>query len=265
MLPDIAELIRTGSTLPWVYLPLALLLGALHGLEPGHSKSMMAAFVVAIKGTIPQAMLLGLSAAIAHSFTVGCLALLGLYLGPDIISERSEPWLLLISGIIVIAMSAWMLRNILGHHHDQHEHEHHDHHDHDHHDDHHDHGSEDAHAAAHARDIAKKFSSGHATTAQIIGFGITGGLMPCPSAIAVLLVSIQLKAFTLGAAMVLAFSIGLACTLVAVGALAAWGVAHAHKHMDHSSPFFAAMPALSSSLMIILGLIMIARGFMTLA
>jgi nickel/cobalt exporter len=263
MLPDIAELIRQGSALPWVYLPVALLLGALHGLEPGHSKSMMAAFVVAIRGTIPQAMLLGLSAAIAHSFSVGALALLGLYLGPDLITERSEPWLLTISGIIIILMSGLMLRKILfaHHHHDEHDDHHHD--EHDQHHDHH-HHDEDEHAAAHARDIAKKFAAGHATPLQIISFGVTGGLMPCPSAIAVLLVSIQLKAFTLGAAMVAAFSLGLACTLVAVGALAAWGIAHAQKHMDHSSALFAAIPALSFALMITLGVIMTLRGLMTL-
>jgi len=257
MLPDLAELIRTGNALPWVYVPTALVLGALHGLEPGHSKSMMAAFVVAIKGTLSQAILLGLSAALAHSFTVGCLALLGLYLGPDLITERSEPYLLILSGIIIMIMSAWMLRKILHHHH------HDDHDEHDHHG-HHDHEDEDEHAALHAREIAQRFSSGHATTLQIIGFGVTGGLMPCPSAIAVLLVSIQLKAFTLGAAMVAAFSLGLACTLMAVGAIAAWGVTHMHRHMEHSSPLFKLIPSLSSALMIVLGIIMTLRGIMTI-
>lgn len=262
MLPNIAELIRTGSSLPWVYLPVALLLGALHGLEPGHSKSMMVAFVVAIRGTIPQAILLGLSAAMAHSFTVGCLALLGLYFGPELITERSEPWLLTISGVLIILMSAWMLRKIMRRRNAHHDHNHH-HHAHEHH--HHDEEDEDAHAAAHAREIAQRFHAGHATTGQIITFGITGGLLPCPSAITVLLVSIQLKAFTLGAAMVAAFSVGLACTLVAVGALAAWGISHVQKHMDASSPLLAAIPAASSCLMIALNVIMTLRGLMTLS
>ena len=76
LMPDIHTLIQSGSSSVWLYIPVAILLGALHGLEPGHSKTMMAAFIIAIRGTVWQAVLLGLSAAISHSLLIWVLAAL---------------------------------------------------------------------------------------------------------------------------------------------------------------------------------------------
>ena len=72
---DIAHLLREGAGNLWVFIPSALALGALHGLEPGHSKTMMAAFIVAIRGTVTQAVLLGLSATLSHTAIVWLIAL----------------------------------------------------------------------------------------------------------------------------------------------------------------------------------------------
>ena len=80
-MPDLQTLIQSGSASVWLYVPVAILLGALHGLEPGHSKTMMAAFVIAIRGTVWQAVLLGLSAAISHSLLIWILAALALNYG----------------------------------------------------------------------------------------------------------------------------------------------------------------------------------------
>ena len=77
----------------WLYVPVAILLGALHGLEPGHSKTMMAAFIIAIRGTIMQAVLLGVSAAISHSLIIWVLAALALNYGSKWNAEDVEPWL----------------------------------------------------------------------------------------------------------------------------------------------------------------------------
>ncbi|HZW47162.1 MAG TPA: nickel/cobalt efflux transporter, partial [Microvirga sp.] len=214
-MPDIASLIQAGAANPWLYLPAAILLGALHALEPGHSKSMMAAFIVAVRGTPGQATLLGISAAIGHTIVVWALALIGLYLGDRLILDRAEPWLVLVSGLLIMALAFrifWMLR-AKHHHHDHHDHRHH-HHSHDHHHDHghahhhdHGHGHRDAHAAAHAHEVREQFSGNrHVTNFDIAWFGFTGGLLPCPAAIAVLLICLQLKAFTLGIGMVAAFS-----------------------------------------------------------
>ena len=78
-MPDLAALIREGSTNLWLFVPSAVVLGALHGLEPGHSKTMMAAFIVAIRGTVGQAVLLGLSATVSHTAIVWVVALVALW------------------------------------------------------------------------------------------------------------------------------------------------------------------------------------------
>nr|NKR04671.1 nickel/cobalt efflux protein RcnA [Escherichia coli] len=85
---------------------------------------------------------------------------------------------------------------------------------------------DDAHARAHAADIRKRFEGRTVTTGQIVMFGLTGGLIPCPAAITVLLLCIQLKQLSLGFLLVVCFSIGLAVTMVAAGVIAALSVRH---------------------------------------
>ena len=104
----IAELIQQGATNLWVFIPTAVLLGALHGLEPGHSKTMMASFIVAVKGSVAQAALLGLCAAFSHSLIVWALAALALKFGNELIAEQAEPYLMLLSAVVVIGVSIWM-------------------------------------------------------------------------------------------------------------------------------------------------------------
>lgn len=255
MLPDIAQTIATASANPWLLLPAALVLGALHGLEPGHAKSMMAAFIVSVRGTRLQAALLGLSAAISHSAVVAALAFVGLWLGDAAVGDKAQPWLHLVGGAIVIAMALWMFRRILyssGHQ------SHHHHHDHDHHDD---------HGHAHCgHSHAPKQAMTDATTAQIMLFGLTGGLMPCPASIAVLMICLQLKKVVLGATMVAAFSTGLALTLVTVGVLAAWGRGHVERLYgeDRAQKLAKYLPMASTTLMLALGLLMAATGLVHL-
>ena len=107
-MPPIAELIQQGSTNLWVFIPTAILLGALHGLEPGHSKTMMASFIIAVKGSIAQAALLGLCAAFSHSLIVWALAAIALKFGNELIAEQAEPYLMLLSAVVVIGVSIWM-------------------------------------------------------------------------------------------------------------------------------------------------------------
>lgn len=278
-MPDIAAVIQSGAANPWLYLPLAILLGALHALEPGHSKSMMAAFIIAVRGTPQQGVLLGVAAAIGHTIVVWGLAAAGLALGDRLIGERAEPWLLLISGLLVVLLAlrllsiAWRVARPTHDHHAQvHDHEHgHEHeHGHKHGHDHrrHDHADldEDAHAAAHAREIEQRFAGRrHVTTGEILWFGFTGGLLPCPAAIAVLLVCLQLREFTLGLGMVAAFSVGLAATLSLVGVVAAWGANAAAQRFSGFSAWSKRLPLLSGALVLALGLFMTLRGAMAVA
>src|SRR5262249_40170118 len=142
----------------WLFVPSAVLLGALHGLEPGHSKTMMAAFIVAIRGTLAQATLLGLAATVSHTAVVWAIALGGLYFGRRWDAATSEPYFQLVSALLIVAVGAWMLwrtwrerpESVGREHHRHNEHEHHHdhaHHRHDRHD--HAHGYEDAHQREH--------------------------------------------------------------------------------------------------------------------
>ena len=251
-MPDIATLIHVGAANPWLYLPFAVLLGALHALEPGHSKSMMAAFVVATRGTPAQAALLGGSAAVGHTLVVWALAVTGLWLGDSLILDRAEPWLVLISGLMIMALA---VRIVMLFHHEHEDHNHDDDHDHD--------DQEErvlSHAEEHEREIVQKFGGRQVGSGAIAWFGLTAGLMPCPSAIAVLLVCLQSRAFTLGFTMVAGFSIGLAITLISVGVLAAWGARKASESWSGFSEWSERLPYVSAALVGVIGLIITLRG-----
>lgn len=104
---DIVALLMQGASI-WLLLPSAIILGALHGLEPGHSKTMMASFIIAIRGTVWQAVLLGVAATISHTAIVWIIALGGLYFGSQINNEQIEPYLQVLSAVIIISISIWM-------------------------------------------------------------------------------------------------------------------------------------------------------------
>lgn len=352
-MPDLNALITQGSANIWLLLPSAILLGALHGLEPGHSKTMMAAFIIAVRGTVTQAVLLGLAATVSHTIIVWVIALAGLTFGSHWNSEATEPYLQLVSATLIVSVAVWMIwRTWRDRSHDHHHHHHGDevrtfetghgtvslsiyedgvpprwrlqtlsghgspartthletlrpdgsrqtftfaergdflesvdeipephqfeatlilgHADHAHrfavsfHEHAHDHehggldlGSEDgadAHERAHAADIRKRFANRHVTTAQIVMFGLTGGLIPCPASITVLLLCLQLKQFTLGATLVLGFSVGLAITMVSVGAAAALSTRHLSTRWSWFGDVAQRAPYLSSALIICVGL-----------
>ena len=107
-MPEFSSLLQQGNA--WLFIPTAILLGALHGLEPGHSKSMMASFIIAIRGTVGQAVLLGISAATSHTAIVWAVALAGLYFGSRWNAEATEPYLQLISAVLIIGTALWMMR-----------------------------------------------------------------------------------------------------------------------------------------------------------
>ncbi|MBA5809899.1 nickel/cobalt efflux transporter RcnA [Morganella morganii] len=276
---DFSALLQQGNA--WLFIPGAIALGALHGLEPGHSKTMMAAFIIAVKGTVRQAVMLGLAATLSHTLIVWLIALGGMYISTRFTPEAVEPWLQMVSAVIILATAFWMFmrtyrgeknwltemqqENHTHHHHHDHDHDHdHGHHDHDHHH-HHDDEYQDAHARAHAHEIKTRFTGGKATNSQVLLFGLTGGLIPCPAAITVLLICLQLKAFTLGATMVLSFSIGLALTLVTVGVVTAVGLRQVSRRWQGLGDIAKKAPYFSAALIALVGLYMGIHGYMGLA
>jgi nickel/cobalt exporter len=222
-------------------------------LEPGHAKSLMAAYIVAIRGTARQAVVLGISAAVGHTIVVWGLAIAALALGSGYVTEQAEPWLTVLSGELIVLLALRMLwalrgRNAYSHHH---------HHDHDHH--HHDHHHHDDHGHGHSHDVPADARPG-VTTGQIVWYGFTGGLMPCPAAIAVLLVCVQLKAFALGVAMVAAFSLGVGATLVAIGLAVVWGSGKLSRRFPGFDRYAGRLPYFSASIVLAIGVVMTALG-----
>lgn len=307
---DLTEVFRAGATNAWIFAPSAVVLGALHGLEPGHSKTMMAAFIVAVRGTVTQAVLLGLAATISHTAIVWAVALTGLYLGARLDVEANEPYLQIVSGALIIAVAVWMMwrswrdsaevqagvapdqqakqargaaadkghAHAGAHVHSHHVHSHHVHS----HDLHshdggvpHSHEEEefeselldvdptvyaDAHERQHALDIERRFAHRSVTTGQIIVFGLTGGLIPCPASITVLLLCLQVGRIGLGALLVLCFSVGLALTLVLVGVVAALGMRHAASRWPGFEALAARARYLSGAIVAAVGAYTIAAG-----
>ncbi|MBL8481868.1 MAG: sulfite exporter TauE/SafE family protein [Rhodocyclaceae bacterium] len=375
---DFAEMLRQGNA--WLFMPSAILLGALHGLEPGHSKTLMAAFIVAVRGSMLQAVLLGLAATLSHTALVWVVALAGLYAGTRTDPAGTEAYFQLLSAGLMLAVGAWMIwrtRRQLrlaaayeGHAHDAaHGHACGHHHAHDaaadpvlgrvldtghgklglrfagaagaahclvdaltpgllhgveardlrlttercdgvrtefaferqgagfittlsvpephefilrlhftHGDHGHDYdlefvgadarhvlpdydgmdlaapGYQDPHELAHANDIRRRFANREVSTGQIVLFGLTAGLIPCPAAISVLLLCLQVREIALGAGIVLCFSIGLAATLVASGTLAAWSVRHAERRWSGIGAIARRAPYLSGAVILVLGL-----------
>lgn len=358
---DITSLINDGANL-WILLPSAILLGALHGLEPGHSKTMMASFIIAIRGSVWQAMMLGIAATISHTAIVWIIALTGLYFGAQYSDGAIEPYLQIASSIIILCVAFWMIRQTYKDQHHFHEHDHHDEtftigtvignvelsifeenqppkfrlktenidileqskvvvktersdntiqsysfvrkenylesleaisephefvarifithnyetnlydvefveHNHE-----HVHeemaglditapGYQDAHELAHANDIRKRFANQEVTNFQILLFGLTGGLIPCPATITVLLLCLQLKQVTMGAVLVLGFSVGLAITLVMTGTIAALSIHYMSKKFSGFGNIVRKAPYFSSAIIVLIGLYIGYEGF----
>ena len=274
---EFVQLLQQGNSGVWWFIPSAIALGALHGLEPGHSKTMMAAFIIAVRGTVGQAVLLGLAATLSHTAIVWAVAMGGLYFGGHWDAAQSEPYLQLVSAVLIAATALWMAYRTwlqgLPH---AHVHDHGHAHSHSHGATHgHAHGAAhthitstadaeqgmDAHARAHAQEIRQRFASGHATHGQILVFGLTGGLIPCPASITVLLLCLQLKQVALGATLVLSFSVGLALTMVASGVLAAWSVGQATRRWSGFGAWAAKAPYISTILMLLLAAWMAGEGW----
>ena len=463
-LPSFTEYLNSGHA--WLFLPFAVAFGALHGFEPGHSKTMMAAFIIAIRGTVIQAVLLGLAATASHTAVIWTLAAIGLHYSSALDVHQMEPYFQLATGVIVMGMAYWIYRrtrresqerrehneaharwNGNGHSHSgsgamahghsnghgalqpvshgngvpstveggtllmmpqtravprrrgngprggmmvdtghgwlevtinteapdacfriyackpsgdvipvpkgavmavetsrldgssqrfafeakttfwestaplpsphrfvavvtmshgDHAHKYrlqfdeepeaavelapifvrrpglpqvpastpepaHPHHE----------GAlhhllheslaseeppeyQDAHQRAHAEDLQERFADREVTTWQIILFGLTGGLMPCPAAFTILLMCLHVKKFALGMATVLAFSVGLALTLVSVGVAAALSLKYATRKFKGLSKATHLMPYLSAGLMAVIGLIIALQGGLAL-
>ncbi len=185
----------------------AAVLGAFHALTPGHGKTIVGAHLVGSRGTWRHAVLLGLVVTATHTLGVYALGAATLVASAWVLPERLLPWLSAMSGLLVVAVGASLLRSRLetalhGH---AHEHGHAHHHHHGHH-----HGYEHGHRHLPAAGAAPSLRS-------LVALGVSGGILPCPSALVVMLGAIALGRTGFGLVLILAFSTGLAAVLTGIG------------------------------------------------
>jgi len=206
--------------------------GAGHALTPGHGKTIVAAYLIGSRSTPWHALYLGLTVTLTHTLGIFALGLVSLFASPYVLPEHLYPWLGAGSGVIVVGLGATMLwrrvrslsaRRGHDHRHGSHEHGHNPPHTHDPLDD-HAHGSPQAHAHDHTHDhghshLPPGAEGSPVTWRSVLGLGISGGLLPCPSALVLLLTAVSLNRAALGIVLVVAFSLGLAGVLTAVGLL----------------------------------------------
>ncbi|MBD1997584.1 sulfite exporter TauE/SafE family protein [Leptolyngbya sp. FACHB-541] len=212
---------------------IALLAGAGHALSPGHGKTMVAAYLVGSRGTPQQAILLGLVTTLTHTISVFALGILALLLSRYVLPERLYPFLSLLSGLMVCGVGFWLLDRFLNpipdHHHTHH----------------------------HSIDHTHHSYDSQVTLQSLLALGIAGGIIPCPSALVLLLSAIALHQTAYGLLLVCAFSSGLAVVLVSIGLI----VLYAHQWLKQISfvrPLQFYTPLISAIAVIAVGATLIA-------
>ena len=264
----------TSSGMFGIYIA-AFFLGAAHSLEPGHGKTVVAAYLVGSRGRNIDAIILGLVVTFTHSFSIILLGLLAKFSARYLTEQEIHAYLGIVASLIILGIGLWMLRqrwicmvdparahdhfHLFGHSHshhgDNHNHDHghdhpHDHddldhfHDHDHHGHGNDHGHDHSHGG-HDHGDAQAHSHNHHGHGHhhpagdkplgpfgLIMLGISGGIIPCPAALAILLASVSVGQVAKGLAMVLVFSLGLAACLVAIGLAVVNGVKATKRFLD---------------------------------
>ncbi|MBV9850958.1 MAG: sulfite exporter TauE/SafE family protein [Armatimonadetes bacterium] len=257
---------------------LAFLFGAFHALSPGHGKTMVAAYLVGSRGTPRHAVALGTIVTVTHTFGVFLLGFITLFAARYIVPEKLYPVLSVVSGLSVFGVGLWLLWSRLrglsdGHSHDHHSHdlEHTHSHDHEHGPDEihlHEHTHDHEHGHTHDHEHSHGFGHHHhhhvpdgpITTKALVALGVSGGIVPCPSALVVLLSAIALHRVAYGLLLISAFSVGLASVLVAIGLL----VVSARRLADRfpsSGPVLQRLPLASAAAITLIGLMLVVRAF----
>lgn len=283
------EILQRPKTPLYVVTLLAVfaLLGALHAAQPGHGKTLVAAWLVATGGTPRDALILAGVVTFTHTISVFALGLLTVAASQFFLPSRVIPVLGVFSGLLVVAMGVAMMRNAVrrsaaqsGHHHHEHDHTH----EHSHlHADTHDQGhaaiDDEAHTRAHLADFesvlkpadpANPAGRRRVSLRSLVTLGVSGGIAPCPDALAILLLSVGIGQTMFGMVAILAFSLGLAGVLVAFGLAVAsagplWKRVRARSGAAaEPSPFFGKLvaygPVVSASVVLLLGVAMLWRA-----
>jgi ABC-type nickel/cobalt efflux system permease component RcnA len=293
---DFANLIASKELTPAVIalaLLLALLLGAGHALTPGHGKTIVAAYLVGARGTAKHAIFLGITTTVTHTAGVFAIGFVTLWISNYILPEQLYPWLEFISGLLVVGIGLVLFRGRLkgllrrrtaddgrrtkddhfhdhAHDHDHahgHEHGHTHHHSHD--EPHYDHDHGHAHGHAHSHEHGPHSHShmppgadgGPVTWRGLLALGISGGLLPCPSALVVLLSAIALHRVAFGMLLIVAFSIGLAGVLTGIGLLLVYA-RRLFERFPTDGRLLQALPVASAAFVTLAGVVIAAGALM---
>jgi ABC-type nickel/cobalt efflux system permease component RcnA len=239
---------------------IALFWGAAHALTPGHGKAIVAAYMVGSRGTARHALLLGLTVTVTHTAGVFALGLVTLGLSEFIVPEDLYPWLNLVSALLVVGVGVTVLRARVRSTRGKQAHEHHHHgHDHPHE---HSHGHGDHHHHAHDHDHEHGHSHVPAEGSGLRGLiavGVSGGILPCPTALVVLLAAISLHRVGFGLALIVAFSLGLAAVVSGIALLAITAKSW-FSRASFEGRLVRTLPALSAAVILVVGLAMTARA-----
>ncbi|MBN3884797.1 MAG: sulfite exporter TauE/SafE family protein [Nostoc sp.] len=232
-----------------IALAIAFLWGGLHALSPGHGKTIVGAYLVGSRSNAQHALFLGLIMTITHTAGIFALGLVTLGTSQFIFTEQLYPWLSVVSGVLVtvIGLNLFISRlqgTQVSHSHDhvhshQHSHDLHHHH-------HHDHNHEHSHLPPHGDVSSMKWSS-------LLALGISGGLLPCPSALVVLLSAIAMGRIGFGLALVSAFSLGLAAVLTGIGLMLVYAK-NRFEHLPLQIPRIKMLPVASALCITLIGL-----------
>jgi nickel/cobalt transporter (NicO) family protein len=216
-----------GPGLILLSLVLALFWGAAHALTPGHGKAIVAAYLVGSRGKARHALALGGIVTLTHTIGVFTLGVVTLALSELVVPETLYPWLNLVSALLVVGVGLSVLRRRLRRSHNHH------HHPHDH------------------------------SARGLVAVGISGGILPCPTALVVLLAAISLHRVGFGLLLIVAFSLGLASVITGIGLLAI-SAKQVFSRMSFEGAFVRALPAVSAAAIVALGLVMTVRSLPTL-
>ncbi|MEJ6485615.1 sulfite exporter TauE/SafE family protein [Nostoc punctiforme UO1] len=228
-----------------IALAIAFLWGGLHAFSPGHGKTIVGAYLVGSRSNAQHALFLGLIMTITHTAGIFALGLVTLGTSQFILTEQLYPWLSVLSGVLVtvIGLNLFISRlqgTQVSHSHDHvhsHQHSHDLHH---HHHLHHEHSHLPPHGAS------LKWSS-------LLALGISGGLLPCPSALVVLLSAIAMGRVGFGLALVSAFSLGLAAVLTGIGLMLVYAK-NRFEHLPLQIPRIKMLPVASALCITLIGL-----------
>ena len=252
-----------------VALAVAATLGALHALEPGHGKTVVAAYLVGSRGTAMHAVLLGLIVTVTHTAGVYVLGGATLYASRYVVPDRLYPWLGAGSGLVIAALgfTLFLRRYAEAMEGRSRPHSHAHPHGHNHHHGSHgehgqtasDHGHDTMHvrgpsAHAHPHRGHSHVPDGPVSRSSLVTLGVTGGIVPCPAAVVVLLSALSLHRVGFGLILIVAFSVGLAVVLITIGLLMVYARRLMSRFQGEGPIIQHWLPVASSAVITVFGL-----------